>query len=368
MRVPFFVLLIWFCAFPVISYCSPDTCKIYFEFNRYNITHTAESILDSLQNTGFFVKIKNIYIAGYADYVGSNNANDIISLQRAGAIRDYLASKLFVRVDSVYIAGFGKSKSAIGADIRGRAADRFVYILVNHFYDKKKDTTTIVRNRVPPFIIKDEERSGIPAGALDYMDKTNVQYLNGELDEQYAAYNGWALSRPLSSLYDTAIIKRRLVTPNMSKFYYSYNSILLAILYALQGKSESVFQYLNFALSRVHHGDEGFEEIYNPNILGFYQFNPYKLLPGWLDFRKRILSNFDTTHILKPELALRIIEKGGLDQSLRINIDRDSGKSLLRFKKLVDKENEIFIRNIVKNMAIHQKQTLEKKPLMQCFC
>lgn len=67
-----------------------DTFSVFFPFDESKLNETARFTIDSLQYREALNNSSKIRIIGYADYVGSNEYNDVLSLRRAKAVEHYL--------------------------------------------------------------------------------------------------------------------------------------------------------------------------------------------------------------------------------------------------------------------------------------
>lgn len=132
---------------------------------------------------------------------------------------------------------------------------------------------------------------------------------------------------------------------------YSQNAMEAGMLYAAIGNKDSAFYYLNISLDYCKTESPGCDEIYDPNILGFYHFNKYLKTKEWLSFEKRILNHFSKTFKgTNPALALQLIKASGADQSIRIYMLYDKSPKVLADAKKISEENTRLIKKIVKEM------------------
>jgi outer membrane protein OmpA-like peptidoglycan-associated protein len=70
----------------------PDTVSVYFPFNVRQLDEPGRRLLDSLVYHEQITPAHKLKIMGYADYVGSNEYNQLLSQDRARAVQQYLAS------------------------------------------------------------------------------------------------------------------------------------------------------------------------------------------------------------------------------------------------------------------------------------
>jgi OOP family OmpA-OmpF porin len=82
--------------------------KVFFDINKYTIKKDAKELLDEVaakMNDSHF-KDWSVEIQGHCDKSGPKKFNDWLSLKRAEAVRDYLASK-GVAKDRMVVKGYG---------------------------------------------------------------------------------------------------------------------------------------------------------------------------------------------------------------------------------------------------------------------
>ncbi len=105
--------------------------KVSFDSNKADLKPEGLSILDrqaEILNQHF--PNATVYVCGYTDSTGSEELNDRLSLQRAEAVRNYLASK---KVDPARMRteGFGKQfEIASNATPEGRAQNRRTEVIL----------------------------------------------------------------------------------------------------------------------------------------------------------------------------------------------------------------------------------------------
>lgn len=85
--------------------------SVYFEFNKSTLTPEAMRRLDSLSEKLRNAKdISSTEIVGFADRIGSNLNNQTLSMQRAQAVKDYLASRGYLKTRVAGVHGVGESQ------------------------------------------------------------------------------------------------------------------------------------------------------------------------------------------------------------------------------------------------------------------
>lgn len=108
------------------SFASARDMSIHFATGDFQLTSDAKRRLDSV---AAYMKldssITGVMIEGHTDYVGSHMDNDILSNQRASAVRDYLLTKEIPQKENITLRYYGKRKpAASNKSARGRAQNR----------------------------------------------------------------------------------------------------------------------------------------------------------------------------------------------------------------------------------------------------
>lgn len=88
-----------------------ETTIVYFDFNQSNINDEAKKKLDSLINNVKSEKIAETVISGYADRIGSKEANQRLSDSRATAVKNYLNQNGVISPTQNITKSFGEEKS-----------------------------------------------------------------------------------------------------------------------------------------------------------------------------------------------------------------------------------------------------------------
>lgn len=116
--------------------CAGENIAIYFGFDSAVLTEEAysklDAIVDAIKNNG------TVDIIGFADMIGSNDYNYRLSMRRAEAVEQYLASR-GVDTGSVVVRGFGEdAPQSDCSGVRGEELkaclwrDRRVELKLNH--------------------------------------------------------------------------------------------------------------------------------------------------------------------------------------------------------------------------------------------
>jgi len=90
---------------------------IHFDFDSAQLSSQAQSKLDiladSLNQTS---EIKKVTIYGYADEIGKEDYNQQLSMERANAVKNYLANRGYTNTQTATVKGFGESYSVVSCD------------------------------------------------------------------------------------------------------------------------------------------------------------------------------------------------------------------------------------------------------------
>jgi len=112
----------------VIKLNLPD--GVTFDFGKANLKSQFYPALDNVANTLAQYNQTIVEVSGHTDSVGSDAANQTLSVQRANSVGNYLIGKGLVR-ERFEIVGFGESQPVASNDTdSGRAVNRRVEIRV----------------------------------------------------------------------------------------------------------------------------------------------------------------------------------------------------------------------------------------------
>lgn len=104
---------------------------VLFDFNKYTLKGEAREKLARVSGILAAYPALKLQVEGYTDSVGSDEYNQKLSEQRAGAVRDYL-SQAGVANNNISAAGYGKGDPiADNATASGRAQNRRVQLVVS---------------------------------------------------------------------------------------------------------------------------------------------------------------------------------------------------------------------------------------------
>ena len=112
----------------VIKLNLPD--GVTFDFGKANLKSQFYPALDNVANTLAEFNQTIVEVSGHTDSIGSDAANQTLSMQRANAVGNYLIGRGLVR-ERFEIVGFGESRPVASNDTdSGRALNRRVEIRV----------------------------------------------------------------------------------------------------------------------------------------------------------------------------------------------------------------------------------------------
>ena len=104
---------------------------VLFDFNRYTLKPDAREKLAKVSGILLSYPGLELQVEGYTDNIGSDEYNQTLSEQRAGAVRDYLVSQ-GVSQSNIAAAGYGKADPvADNSSNAGRAENRRVQLVVS---------------------------------------------------------------------------------------------------------------------------------------------------------------------------------------------------------------------------------------------
>lgn len=106
-----------------------DTVAIFFPLDVRTLTDAATRTLDGMRYREVLAPGKDLYIIGYADYVGRSSYNDTLSLARAEAVKRYLLSSGFKEERLRLVTGRGEVARRDSTGRSGFQPDRRVDIV-----------------------------------------------------------------------------------------------------------------------------------------------------------------------------------------------------------------------------------------------
>ena len=126
------IILYCLLLLPFFSMAQSEThFFVHFDFDKHELTATAEATLDSFIQSGKTNAINSIQLHGHCDFVGNDTYNDHLSNQRVQAVKAYLLKNNFNESTFVTLKGHGKREPLnANATIDERWANRRVEIIV----------------------------------------------------------------------------------------------------------------------------------------------------------------------------------------------------------------------------------------------
>ena len=161
-------------------FANSDTTRIYFRLDNPKPEPSAIHKLDSLLYADLINASQELLIIGYADHLGTNAYNDVLSEKRAHGVKEYLQSMGIPGKNITLVTGKGEVPRDIELP-EGYAADRRVDIVI--LTGKPKPPVVRSKEVVPPKVIQSRD-----AQRLNSMtDIDSVQFAVGQfvLDRIY---------------------------------------------------------------------------------------------------------------------------------------------------------------------------------------
>lgn len=121
-----------------------DTTRVYFKLDNPNPEPAAIAKLDSLLYMDVINSSQELLIIGYADHLGTNEYNDVLSAERANNVKAYLQTMGIAEKNITLVTGRGE----VPRDIElpdGYAADRRVDIVISS--GKPKQTPPVAQRK-----------------------------------------------------------------------------------------------------------------------------------------------------------------------------------------------------------------------------
>lgn len=122
-------------GFLLLIFCSTASFAqsrlvLHFDFDKYNITRTGKHLLDSILHLPD-VKKHMVQLYGHTDAIGDDNYNDVLSVRRVNAAKNYLRTHGLPAANILIDTGLGKRQPLNNnADKLERKANRRVEIVV----------------------------------------------------------------------------------------------------------------------------------------------------------------------------------------------------------------------------------------------
>lgn len=125
-----------------VALLTKDQLTVYFDFNKHNIRPSETAKLDNvIQALVASEGVESLSIVGFADRIGSVEANLKLSKKRTAAVQDYLNSRVTIPTEIVNADAKGESVSVTNCDDKEKRAnlisclqgDRRAEIVVNYY-------------------------------------------------------------------------------------------------------------------------------------------------------------------------------------------------------------------------------------------
>lgn len=142
-----------------------DTLKIFYKINESNLSQENISKLDALTIDSKDVKSVEIFVYGYADYLGTDEYNQILTEKRAQNVKDYFSQKGKGNLISK-CEGKGKLKPILTNSFLGVPINRRVEIIVS--------VEKLIKIIEPPKILKIDTTKIVEKPKPTEIDKMNV--------------------------------------------------------------------------------------------------------------------------------------------------------------------------------------------------
>ena len=131
----------------VYAHRGADTIHIYFELNVDKLSSTAQAKIDSLISLGVITEKDNLYIIGYADYLGDEEHNQVLSDTRAKNVAAYLNNFGISNGNIKICLGKGQVERFVKKNPDGFPTDRRVDIVVMDRYVPPPHDTDILKRK-----------------------------------------------------------------------------------------------------------------------------------------------------------------------------------------------------------------------------
>jgi outer membrane protein OmpA-like peptidoglycan-associated protein len=125
-------LLIVAIALPASAQQYLDTFRLFFDLNVPTLNKNAEKKIDLLIYNDKIISGSTVMVVGYADFLGSEQYNKNLSMQRAKSVKDYLIKAGIDPSEIKVCLGRGEIKRKDTTDREGNPIDRKVDIVVNN--------------------------------------------------------------------------------------------------------------------------------------------------------------------------------------------------------------------------------------------
>lgn len=172
-------LFLVFCFMSVSAQQHIDTFHLYFDLNVPTLNKNTEKKIDLLIYNDKIIAGSSIMVIGYADFLGTEQYNKNLSMQRAKNVKDYLIRYGIDAADVKVCVGKGEIKRKDTTDKDGNPIDRKVDIVVNNqpinSEQKRHFSNTVAKNSRGT---KSKPGSTLPTGSGQPTSATDVRQLS----------------------------------------------------------------------------------------------------------------------------------------------------------------------------------------------
>lgn len=125
-------ILSFFAPLSLFAQVATDTFKLYFDLNVPTLNSKMEKKIDLLIYNDKIIPGSAVTIIGYADYLGTEQHNQALSMKRAENVRDYLVKYGIKEEDIKVCVGKGMVLRDVKKSAEGYPIDRRVDIVMNN--------------------------------------------------------------------------------------------------------------------------------------------------------------------------------------------------------------------------------------------
>ncbi|RYE26325.1 MAG: OmpA family protein [Sphingobacteriales bacterium] len=183
------ILLLGIC--PCLVQAQRDTIRLYYDIGVSKMNETSMKAIDSAVYFERLAPGKKLAIVGYADYLGSEDANLPLSQNRANVVKDYLLKMGIAEKDIQMVSGKGEVARDLLNGTAGYITDRRVDIIPGGIPEptKKVGTATVVVKSLPQIdISKAKKNSTITLDKL-YFEPGSHKLRDASYPELLKLYN-----------------------------------------------------------------------------------------------------------------------------------------------------------------------------------
>ncbi len=166
-------LLFTFFTLSVSAQRMIDTFHLYFDLNIAALNKNTEKKIDLLIYNDKIINGSTVMVVGYADFIGSEQYNKNLSMQRAKNVKDYLIKYGINAADVKVCVGKGEVKRRDTTDKEGNPIDRKVDIVVNNKFNYSEQP-----RHYPTIASKPPKETPTASGGGGNSKPTDIKELN----------------------------------------------------------------------------------------------------------------------------------------------------------------------------------------------